>query len=442
MHTACAEDGSGFESLLLRLARALIDPAYADPHAWIAKGRAMCLDGKGQVVSQLDDPVQLRRVATWLGNDIGQMRVRFNSKTYLPGPDYRDDLRWMWPSGSPQEMAGVPQPQAGAADPLPDPPKRHTPHAGARLCRYPEWDRLIGTVRPAWAVVHEWPPDRLQTNEGTRLRNGLDDASLRAALDANAHARIVQVLRRRGVRHRRAGPLRDEGEILDLDAAVRLAASDGYPLRPDGRVWRRLAPQRRGERTMLVIDASASSAEPWLSRERAFIRAPISLLQGSCQVAVLLARALHACGVSVAMVSFSSEGRQAVSVQRILDFGEPFCSSVTDRLAALRPAHSTRLGTCLRHAAQCTLEAPGSGAARVVLIGDAQPWDIDMHDPRYLSADARMAVMRLSRSGVRTSAIVLDASSAPAAMRIFGAGHSAVLRSLNELPAVVRRIGL
>jgi hypothetical protein len=43
---------------------------------------------------------------------------------------------------------------------------------------------------------------------------------------------------------------------------------------------------------------------------------------------------------------------------------------------------------------------------------------------------------------VSTSAIVLDPSSASAAVRIFGAGHSAVLRSLTELPAVVRRIGL
>jgi nitric oxide reductase activation protein len=146
--------------------------------------------------------------------------------------------------------------------------------------------------------------------------------------------------------------------------------------------------------------------------------------------------------VSVAIVAFNSEGRQAVSVQRVLDFGDPCSTRVINRLKALKPTHSTRLGASLRHAAQRTLEAPGSGAARVVLIGDAQPWDIDMHDPRYLSADARMAVLRSSRSGVSTSAIVLDPSSASAAVRIFGAGHSAVLRSLTELPAVVRRIGL
>jgi nitric oxide reductase NorD protein len=438
LHTACAEDGSGFESLLLRLARALIDPAYDDPHAWIAKGRAMCLDAQGEVIAALDDPVQVRRVATLLGNDIGQMRLRFNSKTYVPGPDYRDDLRWMWPSGSPQDTHAVPQQQAGAAEPPPDQSPAVPPVTGARLSRYPEWDRLIGRARPAWTVVHEWPPQRLDEQGATVHRVGLDAAQVAHAVDRHRYARLVQALRQRGVRRQRAGPLTDEGERLDLDAVVRSAASHGHPVRLDGRFWRRLAPQRRGERTLLVIDASASSADPWLSRGHA----GSSLLQGSCQVALLLAQALQACGVSVAIVAFSSEGRQAVSVQRVLDFTEPFSARVIDRIKALAPRHSTRLGASLRHAAHRTLQAPGNGAARVVLIGDAQPWDIDMHDPRYLSADARMAVTRASKSGVALFAIVLDPSSASVATRIFGAGHCALLRSLDELPAVVGRIGL
>ena len=39
------------------------------------------------------------------------------------------------------------------------------------------------------------------------------------------------------------------------------------------------------------------------------------------EVAILLAQALQACGVSVAIIAFNSEGRQALSVQRVLDFG-------------------------------------------------------------------------------------------------------------------------
>ena len=36
LHTVHSGDGNGFETLLQRLARALIDPGYDDPHAWIA----------------------------------------------------------------------------------------------------------------------------------------------------------------------------------------------------------------------------------------------------------------------------------------------------------------------------------------------------------------------------------------------------------------------
>ena len=50
---------------------------------------------------------------------------------------------------------------------------------------------------------------------------------------------------------------------------------------------------------MLVIDASASSADPWpmherASREHGPLSEPISLLQGSSQVAILLVA--HFCG--------------------------------------------------------------------------------------------------------------------------------------------------
>lgn len=437
LHRTCAEDGSGFESLLLRLARALIDPSYEDAHAWVAKGRALCLAQDGTVSTALNDPVHLRQLATLLGNDIGQMRLRFNSKTYLPGPDYRDDSRWMWPSGQAQETHVVPQPITGHGELPPDPPAVQAPEPGARLSRYPEWDRLIGAARPAWTLVHEWPPHRLD-GQGVAAAASLNDAHIHRALDPHEHARLVQALRRRGVRRHCAGPLSEEGERLDLDAVVCAMAVSGRASCLEGRVWRRLAPQRRGERTMLVIDASASSADPWCAREDA----GTNLLQGSCQVAIRLARALQACGVSVAIVAFSSEGRQAVRVQRVLDFGEPYDAGTIHRLKALQPRHSTRLGASLRHAAHRTLEAPGNGATRVVLIGDAQPWDMDMHDPRYLSADARIAVTRASKSGVELSAIVLDPSSMSAAARIFGANRCVVLNSLRDLPTVVRRIGL
>ncbi|MEO8808429.1 MAG: hypothetical protein ABI433_20285 [Burkholderiaceae bacterium] len=41
LHTATPLDGDGFEALLLRLARGLIDSGYDDPHPWVQKGRRL-----------------------------------------------------------------------------------------------------------------------------------------------------------------------------------------------------------------------------------------------------------------------------------------------------------------------------------------------------------------------------------------------------------------
>ena len=52
-HTITPLDGDGVESLLLRLARALADPHYDDPHPWVRKGRSLFfLDVDGTVLAE------------------------------------------------------------------------------------------------------------------------------------------------------------------------------------------------------------------------------------------------------------------------------------------------------------------------------------------------------------------------------------------------------
>ena len=82
-------------SLMARLARALIDPAYEDDNPWVAKGRTMFAEAGGA----LSDPAISREIGNLLGNDLGQMRVQFNFKTYLVEPLYRDDNLFLWDMG-------------------------------------------------------------------------------------------------------------------------------------------------------------------------------------------------------------------------------------------------------------------------------------------------------------------------------------------------------
>ncbi len=112
-----------------------------------------------------------------LGNDLGQMRVQFNAKTYVVEPVYRDDGLGLWDFGEnapssgevvelPIEAVRIEREQRpdrdnveselekadaslGRARPVaPD-------HRGVVIAKYPEWDRAHGIERAEWTVVRE-----------------------------------------------------------------------------------------------------------------------------------------------------------------------------------------------------------------------------------------------------------------------------------------------
>ena len=123
----------------------------------------------------------------------------------------------------------------------------------------------------------------------------------------------------------------------------------------------------------------------------------------------------------------------------MLAFGEPLDSACRVRLAALRSVGSTRLGAALRHAVR-QLARRRDGEQIVVVLSDADPHDVDVHDPLYLVDDALQAVRRARRQGVRVACIAIDAGCAPTARRIFGAGGSRVIERLAGLPRVLRSL--
>ena len=71
---------------------------------------------------------------------------------------------------------------------------------------------------------------------------------------------------------------------------------------------------------------------------------------------------------------------------------------------------------------------------------DGQPHDVDMHDPRYLVDDARLAVHAARRSGVRIACLTLAAQPQAEALRIFGRAGSHTLASAHALPQALRRL--
>jgi hypothetical protein len=400
-HTASPADGQGFAALLARLARALAEPGYDDPHPWVRKGRALFfLDAAGEVVSPAQG-LALRRIASALGHDLGQMRMAFDPRTHRIVPSYRDDNRWLWLAPE-QEQAARPRgasPSAqeeGAPDVAAVPPER----------LYPEWDARIGRLRVSWCEVRERLPSPVV-------------ARAAAAQPAGLQAALVAALRRL-VRapSRRAGLRALDGEGFDLDAAIEAAAARRHRLPFDPRVHRRPAAAPAGGAAFLLIDTSASS------------QASLPLAVAAAEA---LAQALSGAGWYVMVQGFESEGRRAVTMWRVLDAGERWDDHARSRLHALRAAHSTRLGAALRHATDQLAACPAP-RRMLWLLGDADAHDIDIHEPGYLGADARHAVQAARQQGIGLRALVCADDDGSGAARIFGPGGWARVRSLDELP--------
>ncbi len=425
LHTATPEDGDGFETLMLRLARGLVDPGYDDPHPWVRKGRArFYLDDGGEVLAQ-SQPDALRAMASALGNDIGQMRMGFNARMYRPGPSYRDDNRWLW-QGHAGEQPEQSQPVSAAAR-LQEGPADATPPAPVQW-RYPEWDRRIGKLRTDWCVVHERHP---QVGESVGAQ-----ASAVATLehDAPVQRALTLLLQKSAMRSRVLRRRERDGDDIELDEAVSAVLAQRSGSADELRVHTRSTQAAESVAVLLLIDSSASSARPHGSDA-----AGGTQLTTQQRVARLLAGALATTGGSLAIQGFDSDGREGVNHWRVKDFDEAWSDGTAARLASLQSGLSTRLGAALRHATRALTAQPASRRL-VVVMSDGEPHDVDIHDPHYLIEDARHAVQSARLVGIGTLGLLLDAEGAAASRRIFGAGQSALLGDAASLPSVLGRL--
>ena len=456
LHTATASDLATFPALCARLARALLVPSHPDPHPVVAKARALFFHPDHPLGSAEGS----RRLGSLLGNDVGQMRLPFNAKEYLVEPPYRDDHRLIWEEPPPGDSAApledaeiveriapretTPAPADGAARdddpagrvrparlPIAAAPDAAAPARGA--CTYPEWDYRIGVSRPRWCTVREQAADSSApaTSEG-------DDAALAALLGAAALARVSRLARQLRVESLvRRGRERD-GDSLDLDAAVAALVDRRARGRPDPRVYARTARQRRDLAVLLLLDLSASTADP-VPQRRQHTGAPERVLDLECRAALLLGELLSRAGEAFAIHGFSSNGRHEVEYHRLKELDAPWGPAAHQGLRQLAPRLSTRMGAALRHAGRC-LAGVRRDRRLILLLTDGEPSDVDAPDPTYLAEDARRAVAEQRRRGVHVFAVNLDPSAAPGVRRIFGdAGHCQVDR-LAALPAALPRL--
>jgi len=417
-------------TLLARLARALFDDAYADDDAFVAKGRAMFR----AALPRIDDPAISREIGMLLGNDLGQMRVQFNAKTYVVEPVYRDDGLGLWDFGenAPQsgEVIELPidamrverqESPDGNSEPDESTPElgRGRPVApderGTVIARYPEWDRVHNIERPEWTTVREVAA---RAGDPRSIEQALD----RADVLRNRIGRLV-----RGVRIGRKVRLnrQHDGHDLDVDAMLDAGIALRTGREPDPRVFRSSTSVHRDLAALLLIDISEST------RDR--LASGATILDVERLAVAVLAEAMGRLGDPFSLLAFASDGREDVKMTSIKAFDEPYDRTCKSRLAGLTSGLSTRLGTALRHAGR-VIGTTSSARKLVIVLTDGEPSDIDVSDPLDLIEDARRAAVGLHTAGIDAYGVVLGQTGISAASRIFGRGGAMMVHRVEELP--------
>ena len=288
-------------------------------------------------------PRLCRHLGSLLGNDIGQMRLQFNAKTYVIEPLYRDDNSHLWESdGADQGMMleeevmlvqpemvesdggdTIDDPDTGDSIPGVKPVGADSPDDDApalaeflHSARYSEWDYVIGAARPQWCTVQD-----------ERAEPG-DPALIDAILQRNED--LVQRLDRliRGNELRKPVRLRKQmdGDRFDLDAVVGAMLDVRTRRTPDPRFHVRIDRRERDLSVLVLLDMSESTND-------IVPACNATVLQLARESTVLLAHAMEKIGDQFAIHGFCSDGRHEVRYQRFKDFDRPFDEAAKARLA-------------------------------------------------------------------------------------------------------------
>ena len=430
-HTAMPMRARSSGALLSRLARVLADRSVEDDDQWVRKG---CKLFEKAFAERPHDQSFCETIARVLGHDLGQMRIPFDAKSYLVEPAYRDDGFGLFELEDPEDAdpdtleimvdAALMEPgqtedgadnQSGSETAR----SRETEAAtdlGPQLGHYPEWDYRLHADTIAQTTVYAEELAALPRPHW--LNREIEDRRRETG-------RIGAMVRRARMGPARRLKKRLDGDDLDLDALVDMTVAQSSGEMPDPRIY---AVKRRTERDIsmaLLIDTSQSTA--------AYVAAgDATVLETAALATGLFGKALDGLGDDFAVFTFCSDGPDNVRLGAVKDFTDDFGDGI-DRLAALRPGLSTRLGAALRHVTR-RLDARPSLRKVMIVVTDGEPADRDIDDPDYLVEDARRAVLQARADGLDLFCVALGNHADRAASRVFGRRNTLLVERVADLP--------
>ncbi len=281
---------------------------------------------------------------------------------------------------------------------------------------YQEWDYGVQLHRPNWATVLERRQKKGDPQEIDRILTENKPVASRLR-------HIIDAMQPEGVQRLRH---QEDGEEIDLNAAIRAMIDIRMGRQPDPRISIRIERKVRDLAVLVLLDLSESTNEKLGDSEK-------PVIQLAREATALLSWAIDRVGDPFAIHGFNSDGRHDVQYYRFKDFKDSYSDDAKARLAGMQGGLSTRMGAALRHAASFLLRQPEQKKL-ILLVTDGEPADIDVRDPQYLRHDTKKAVEELATRGVHTFCLTLDRNADDYVSRIFGPKGYMVVDHVNRLP--------
>ncbi|MDH5480563.1 MAG: VWA domain-containing protein, partial [Nitrosomonas sp.] len=313
LHTATPEMNNSIGDYLNRLARALLDPNYQDDDQWIAEGRLLF----AQAQDQLESYQISWDIGVQLAHSIKDKRLAFNPRTDILEAPYLDDNRYFWEfeefdfnksltAGydepkqirkhvSVMEMANEVEVESAGDDaqeiwvmeteffPYEDMGISYNESEGKEPLsppyHYSEWDYQIQLERPDWATVQE---KRAKMGDIQKI----DEIANQYKREIARMKFLLDAMQPQGVRRIRK---LEDGDEIDINAAIRSTIDMRMGMQPDPRIMMRSVRKIRDISVLVLLDLSESTNDKVAGQE-------FTVLDLTREACVLLANAIDKIG--------------------------------------------------------------------------------------------------------------------------------------------------
>ena len=422
-------------TLFSRLSRALVDENYKDTNGWIVKAKDMFFQNK----KRWHDQNLSRELGNVLGWDIGQMRLQFNPKVYLPDPIYRDENSGIWNFDN-QNMNEFEELQSGIESYQVDQketddaeknlensdvitplakvaPKKFSQDQEAEIISLqPEYDYVSARENYGWCKIRKY-------NFNNKKNYYLDDYIFE-------NKKIVSNIKELIESSKISQPIRlkkqQDGEELDLDSCIENVIDIKRGSSPAGNIYKKSLRKGRDLAASVLVDISESTNDFIKDTKKKIFS---SLIESTS----ILSEAINLAGDNFQLSTFCSNKRDDVRFWKIKDFDQKLDSEHLKKLEAMKPGYSTRLGAAIRQAGQDLMRQPNYRKL-LLILSDGEPSDIDVDDNEYLLEDAKYAVRRLAYNGIDVFCVGVESESNKYLSKIFGNKNYVIIKSASDLP--------